>query len=94
MSTAILCSFSSEIEDMPRRKQGDLREVLSVLDRQARKRFSVFEVTDNIVIARTMTRLVNEGYIATNNSCGYPWTAYALTEKGRAAIAKATGESA
>lgn len=85
--TAIfLCSFTEGLDDMPRRKQGDLREVLRVLDANPRKRFSVFEATANQTIATTMTRLVHEGYIETDHSCGYPWTKYKLTAKGREAI--------
>lgn len=87
MSTAIhLCSFSSGIDDMKRKDQRDLDKVLDVLERQPRKRFSVFEVTDNMVIARTMQRVVDDGYIKTDISCGYPWTAYTVTEKGKARL--------
>lgn len=81
-----ICSFSSSIDDMKRKDQHDLDMVLDVLERQERKRFSVFEVTDNMGIARTMTRIVQDGYIETDISCGYPWTAYKLTEKGKARL--------
>lgn len=86
MTSIIACSFSSGIDDMPRQKQGSITEVLRVLQAQERKRFSAFEVTDNMVIARIMTKLVHEGYIGTDHSCGYPWTAYKLTAKGLEAI--------
>lgn len=89
MTSAIyLCSFTGGIDEMKRADQRDLVRVLRVLDAQPRKRFSVFEASDNMNIARTMTRIVREGYITTDNSCGYPWTAYKLTDKGRAAIAQ------
>lgn len=90
MSAIHICSFSSAIDDMKRADQRDSVKVLRVLDSQPRKRFSVFEVTDNQAIANTMTRLVQQGYITTDNSPGFPWTAYELTEKGRAAIAAAS----
>jgi DNA-binding HxlR family transcriptional regulator len=86
-TTAIhLCSFSGGLDDLPRRKQGDIREVLLAMEANPRKRFSVFEATANLTIARTMTRLVHEGYIETDHkSIGYPWTKYKLTAKGREA---------
>lgn len=85
--TIFFCSFTEGLDDMPRRKQADTAEVLRVLEANPRKRFSVFEATANMTIARMMTRLVHEGYIETDNSCGYPWTKYKLTDKGRAAAA-------
>lgn len=87
MNAIHLCSFSECLDDIPAKKRGDIRHVLRVLSEQTRKRFSEFEATANDAIARTMTRLVHEGYIATDNSCGYPWTAYELTPKGRALLA-------
>jgi DNA-binding HxlR family transcriptional regulator len=79
-------SFSSGIDDMRRADQRDIAKVLRVLADQKPKRFSVFEASDNMTIARTMTRIVHEGYITTDHSCGYPWTEYELTDKGRAAL--------
>jgi DNA-binding HxlR family transcriptional regulator len=79
-------SFSGGIDDMRRADQREIAKVLRVLADQKPKRFSVFEATDNQTIARTMTRIVHEGYITTDHSCGYPWTEYELTAKGRAVI--------
>jgi hypothetical protein len=84
-----LCSFTEGLEDIPVRKRRDIGHVLAVLDKNPRKRFSVFEATANQAIATTMTRLVQEAYITTDNSCGYPWTKYELTAKGHAAKAAA-----
>lgn len=86
MNAIHLCSFSSRIDDMKRADQRDPIKVLRVLDTQERKAFSVFEVTDNMGIARTMTKLVHEGYITTDHSCGFPWTKYELTDKARRAL--------
>lgn len=85
-TSIILCSFTEGLDEMPRRKQRDIAEVLRVLEANPRRRFSVFEATANQTIAVTMTKLVHEGYIETDNSCGYPWTKYKLTAKGLDAI--------
>lgn len=87
MSTSIiLCSFTEGLDELPRRKQASIVEVLRAMEAMPSKRFSVFEATANITIARTLTRLVKEGYIETDNSCGYPWTKFKLTTKGLQAI--------
>lgn len=85
-TSIIVCSFTEGLDEMPRRKQRDIVEVLRVLEASPRKRFSVFDATANQTIAVTMTRMVHEGYIETDNSCGYPWTKYKLTDKGHEAI--------
>lgn len=77
-------TFSVGLYELPRRKQRDTVAVLRVLDRE--KRFSVFEATANQDIARTMDRIVRDGLITTDTSCGFPWTKCKLTEKGRAML--------
>lgn len=62
----IVCSFSSGIDDMKRYNQRDIGRVLAVLDAMPIKRFSVFEATANMTIARTMTTIVQSGYITTD----------------------------
>lgn len=89
MSALFICSFAEGLDEIPQAKARDHVHVLRVLDRLPRKRFSVFEATANQRIATSMTRLVQEGYIATDNTCGYPWTKYTITEKGRAALDRA-----
>jgi hypothetical protein len=82
MSDAIfICSFSSGLDDMPRKDQRDIAKVLRVLEQCGR--FSVFEATDNQTIATTMTKLFQSGLIETDNSCGYPWTMVNLTDAGK-----------
>jgi hypothetical protein len=82
MSNAIFIdSFSSGLDDMPRKDQRDIAKVLRVLEQCGR--FSVFEATDNQTIATTMTKLFHSGLIETDNSCGYPWTKVTLTDSGR-----------
>lgn len=76
-----ICSFSSGLDDMPRKDQRDIGKVLRVLDKCGR--FSVFEATDNQTIATTMTKLCHSDLIETDNSCGYPWTKVKLTDAGR-----------
>lgn len=85
MKTSIyLCSFSSGLDDMPRKKQRDTVAVLRVLKKCGR--FSVFEATANQVIANMMDRLCHGPYIVTDHSCGYPWTKVTLTAAGEALL--------
>ncbi len=81
-------SFSTDLADIPAYMRSDLAYVLRVLDQQADKRYSIFDATEHIALARTMTRICRDGYIEADTSCGYPWTAYTLTAKGRAEIGK------
>ena len=104
MNTAFICSFSSGLDDLPRKKQNDAVEVLKVL--KASGRFSVFEATANDVIARMMYRLIHKGYsvirdgvrtdygllIETDNTCGFPWTNVKLTEAGERLLADSAKE--
>lgn len=78
-----ICSLCGDLGDMKREDQASSEKVLAVLAAMPVKRFSVFEVADNMVIARTMARIVQDGLIKTDNSCGYPWTEYIITRKGR-----------
>lgn len=73
--------FSSGLDELTRRQQADVGEVLTVLDREMR--YSVFEATENQTIAKTMDRIIAEELITTDNSCGYPWTRCELTDAGR-----------
>jgi hypothetical protein len=67
---------------MKRKDQRDPAKVLRVLQRL--KRFSVFEATENQIIAETMTWLVEDKLIDVDNSPGYPWSNVKLTAKGLA----------
>jgi hypothetical protein len=76
-----ICTFSASVGEM---KKGDQRyadKVLAVLAKEGR--FSVFEATENDVIAKTMTWLLEQGYIEVDNSMGFPWSEAKVTEKGR-----------
>lgn len=97
--TAIICTFSSGLDDLTRKQQADYIEVLRVLKREGR--FSAFEASDNMTIARTITRLIHKGLttvkdgvktehgllIETDKSTGYPWTGVKLTAAGEALLA-------
>ena len=96
MTRIIVCSFSSGLDDMPRKQQADVVAVLSSLKRSGR--FSVFEATANDTIARMMTRICHKGctivkpdgtrreygkLVETDHeSIGFPWTKVKLTEAG------------
>lgn len=75
--------FTSGLEDLKRSEQKQLGKVLTVL--QKKMRFSVFEATDNPIIAKTMTKIMQEGYVKDLGG-GYPWTNVEITEKGLKAI--------
>ncbi len=79
-----VCSFSSGLDSLKRRDQASLACVLAHL--HVWPRFSVFEAAANAVIARTMTRLVDEGYMIVDTSPGFPWSLACLTAKGRALV--------
>jgi hypothetical protein len=78
-----ICCFSTALDEMPRKKQADLTEVLKVL--AVAGKFSCFEASANPAIAKTMTRICQEGFVETDISCGFPWTRVTLTEKGKLA---------
>lgn len=96
--TAIICSFSSGIDDMKRADQRDVVKVLRVLKRCGR--YSAFEASDNDVIARMMTRLHHKGYtvirdgqrvdygkLIETTGGDFPWTTVRLTEGGERLLA-------
>jgi hypothetical protein len=89
--------FTSGLDELTRRQQADHIAVLHVLARTGR--FSVFEASDNQVIARTMDRLIHKGFTTvldgkkTDHGLllkllggNYPWTACELTEAGKRLI--------
>lgn len=95
MSRVIVCSFSSGLDDMKRKDQKDVIKVLRILAECGR--YSVFEATANMDIARMMTRLHHKGCTrvlsdGTKRPYGllikttggeYPWTEVELTEGGK-----------
>lgn len=80
MSSAVyIDSFSTSIDDLTRKQQGDMVTVLRCLARD--KMFSAFDASANQTIARTITRLLSGGYVKDIGG-GYPWTKVEITEKG------------
>jgi len=74
-------NFTSGLDDLTRKQQGDPAIVLAVLDKH--KRFSVFEATANDRIARMMDLIFKRGYVRDIGG-GFPWTNVEITEAGRA----------
>lgn len=72
--------FSSGLDDLPKRRQRSTRSVLTALS--GMKRVSIFEVTDNDVIAATVDRIVARG-LATIAPSNFPWSNVEVTEAGR-----------
>lgn len=87
MTTVQICCFSAGLDDLTRKQQADHVEVLKVLART--ERFSVFEATNNHVIAQTMGGLL-DGPLLKRTGGAYPWVTCELTEAGKRLI----GESA
>jgi hypothetical protein len=95
MTSIIVCSFSSGLDDMKRKDQKDVVKVLRMLDQC--KRYSVFETTANMDIARMITRLHHKGctrvqpdgsrkeYGLLLKTIGgaFPWTEIELTDGGK-----------
>ena len=77
--TVHICSFTSGLDELPRKQQASLWSVLHYLSET--KRFSVFEATANNVIARTMDVLGERGYFKSTGGA-YPWCEIEITEKG------------
>ena len=94
-SSVFICSFSSGLDDMKRKDQSDVVKVLQVLAKC--RRYSVFEASANMTIARMMTRLHHKGctivskdgtkkdygLLIKNVGGEYPWTNIELTDGGK-----------
>ncbi len=95
MSTAFHTDwFSTELDDLTRKQQADHIEVLRVLARTGR--YSIFEATENEVIALTMDRLLWVPFVSSSNGVitdhgllikktggQYPWSDVEVTEAGK-----------
>lgn len=92
----IVCSFSNGLDDMKRKDQGDPVKVLQVLVKAGR--FSAFDATANMTIARTITNLYHKALtyrgksyggplLRLDHSMGYPWSKVVLTDAGKALLA-------
>ena len=95
MTSVIICSFSSGLDDMKRKDQKDVVKVLRILAECGR--YSVFEATANQTIASMMDRICHKGCTlvapdGTKREYGklvrilggnYPWTHIELTDGGK-----------
>lgn len=95
MSRAIVCSFSSGLDDMKRKDQRDVVKVLRILAQCGR--FSVFEATDNQAIANMIDKILHKGctrvqpdgtrkeygLLLKTTGGAFPWTEIELTEGGK-----------
>lgn len=84
MYSVHLCSFTS-LDDLPKRLYKDPVAVLKALAQV--KRFSVFEATSSMVLAKTLDRLLREGLYKDAGGT-YPWIEIELTEEGHRLIAE------
>jgi len=86
--------FSAGLDDLTRAQQADPIAVLKILHRTGK--FSCFEASENMVIARMVTRLIHKalilkdskgvktefGQLLTVTGGEYPWTTVKLTPGG------------
>ncbi|WP_327210448.1 hypothetical protein [Rhizobium leguminosarum] len=72
--------FSTGLDELSRRRQRSTREVLKAL--LGMKRVSVFEITENDVIAATVQRIVDRK-LAVVTPGTYPWSDVEVTDAGR-----------
>lgn len=79
-----ICCFSVGLDELTRRKQRSAIAVARVLAEAGK--FSVFEVTANEDIARTVTKLGGKLGWFTYEPQGFPWTKVTLTDDGRRAL--------
>lgn len=87
MSIVHLDCFTVGLDDLTEEQQKDHRKVLEILDKAGM--FSVFEATDNEVIANTMTELEKTEMIkTTREGTSFPWLKVELTEKAKAFLAE------
>jgi hypothetical protein len=83
VSVMIVDRFTSGLDDLSGKQQGNEGAVLQVLDQC--KRFSVFEATATDRIARTMDYVFKAGLVRDTGG-SFPWTKVELTEEGRAKL--------
>src|SRR5690606_39250655 len=82
MSGVHICSFDA-LPDVTRKQQRDQVYVLGALAQAGR--FSVFEATANQTIARTMTFIMQSGWVRDIGG-EYPWMKVEITDAGRAVL--------
>jgi hypothetical protein len=77
--------FTSGLDEMKRKDQGDVAKVLAVL--KAHGRFSVFEATHNQTIAKTMDHICSKGLVVVDKErSAYPWTYVTLADAGESML--------
>jgi hypothetical protein len=78
--------------DLKRKQQADIFAVLAAI-MKAGGRFSVFDATENAVIAGTMDRITRSGWVRRiEEKSAYPWVVVELTTEGRAALSTTEGK--
>lgn len=83
-----ICTSSIGLDELKPKQARNLKLVLGIIAQHGR--FSVFDATENKVIANTMTKLGQGGYY--NRTGGsFPWCNIKLTDKGRNLLADERG---
>lgn len=84
MHNVHICSFSAGLDGMKKKDQKDVAKVLAVL--KECKRFSCFEATENMTIAKTVTLAYDRKLIKSVGG-SFPWTDIEITPEGEQVIA-------
>ena len=80
----------STLDDLKPRDRGDPVAVLRLLDQVGR--FSVFEATEHLKLAKTLDQLPELGWVEYEND-GFPWTKATVTAAGRAVLEDAAARA-
>lgn len=89
MHATNVCSFATALDEIPARKRGDSRYVLTVL--AGNPQFSCFAASEWPRLAWTLDGLKDGGYMIyepDSKANAYPWCRIQLTDKGRKLIAE------
>lgn len=79
MDRIFVCSFDSALSDIPRIKRKNPKYVLGVLKNNPR--FSCFEASEHMSLAKTLTKLKDNGSIVYKENVGYPWCEVEINER-------------
>ena len=80
MASAIVCSLTSGLEDIPRNKRGNYLHVLTCLS--TLDRVSIFELTYSQTLAKVCDNIRSFGWVEFDNSIQFPWVGVKMTNAG------------
>ena len=74
--------FHKELEEMPKRLKWKEQTawLAKQLRRREKQRFSMFEIGENMLVAKRLTVMVRQGLVETTGG-QFPWTTYKINAK-------------